>query len=153
MIIDAYEIFAAQKAYNGDLDEACKLLKIYTEQKDWDKCGEFSLLLVDHEPEFCEQKLLEYIGEPIRYEDMLGIIALSWQSYRNEEMVYKWVQKYSDFVNIKYAHLTIAERESMKMKFPLYNMFKERGELDNIEHRFLLKWEQKRYLSHQINAS
>lgn len=146
VLINAVEKFEQRKANNGDTGAVFRLLKLYTERKDWHKCGEYALKIVDRSPGYCERKLLEYIGEEIRYEDMLGIISIYYDETGDYEMSRRWVQKFSDYIDYAYRDLPWLDREQKKTKFELYNSMLECGELDNIEHRFMLKWEEKIYL-------
>lgn len=146
MILNSIEIFEAKRVENGDRDAVFRLLKIYTERKDWDKCAEYALMVMDEGPEYCERKMLEHVGEPIKYEDMIGIIAIYYDEMLDFEMTCKWVQKYSDYIDYAKAHLTQSERTEIKESFAVYNFVKEEGELNKTEHRFMFKWEERLFL-------
>src|SRR5690606_39502326 len=114
----------------------------YTESEDWHKCGDYTMKIVDRSTGYCERKLLEYIGEEIRYEDMLGIISIYYDETGDYEMSRRWVQKYSDYIDYAYRDLPWLDREQKKTKFELYNSMLVCGEMDKIEDRLMLKWEE-----------
>jgi len=145
MLLNAREIFLERQARNGDIEASWELIKYYL-KTDIVKCAEFATIVADLDPEHCEKKLEEYFGEPIAYEDMLGVIIVGHQQAGDWAIAERWVQKLSDYIDIKYDNVSEEEQECKKSELLQYKWMKENGILDKVENRFMLKWELNKYL-------
>lgn len=142
MLIDSNEKFKSLRAFNGDKQAMCEMTDLYSAQDDWIRSMMFLELLIENEPSICETIFLETTGLELSYEDMLRSIGFIYYHDRNDKIKgIKWFQKYFEYLDFKYKNLDTASREKIKQECSMYQWMKSQYLFNQIENRFLLKWE------------
>lgn len=138
MGIDTEFIFKIRKAENGDIDSLCEVIDRYAVMEDWDKAIEYFERLVEFEPKLVEERFVEITGDEVTYPFILEIIGKRHYVNGNEEMTYKWNQKYLDYH--RYLN-TISSEQIHIPSLHLYKYLESVDQLDKAENKFLLRWE------------
>jgi len=145
MWVDFDIIIRTNKAYRGDITAMCEMATYFTLTDDWVNAAKFLELLVENEPDICEKKLYAVHAHQVPYEIMLGLIGQTHAEQENWHIAFRWYQKYLDYMEFKHAS-NKAKWESKKPDDKIYCIMKSNGQLDKIENRFLLKWEQELFI-------
>ena len=148
MLIDAKDQFILKKAFNGCKESMCEMIDKKTDDEDIITACEILERFVENEPNECERLFVEITSEELTYEQMLILIAWNYYHDRdNDEMAFKWFQKYFDYVDFKYAKLSLDEKEEIKRETNMYEYMKNNDLLDRNENSFWLKWEREHFLA------
>lgn len=149
MKVDFDLIYRQNRAYRGDVKSMCELVDYFSACDDWRYTARFFELLVDNQPEICEQEFLKNTGFKVPYEMMLGLIGQYYYENGILEPAYRWFQKYLDYMEFKHSsNKTKWEKE--KLEDQIYKIMETDCELDKIRNRFMLKWEQELFLNSRI---
>jgi len=140
--VDFDVIYRANRSKNGDVKSICELIYYFSSIDEWDEVATYMELLVENDPEFCEQKFKEITGDDLTYERMLGLIGAAYFDDNNFLPAFRWFQKYLDYLEFKNAPSNMVKWQAEKQEMPVYNILKKAGQLNKSCNRFLLKWEQ-----------
>lgn len=142
MLIEGQGYFKIGKALKGDKVAICEVASFFADRDDWDRCIKFLELLEDNPPDYCEKELYKATREKVSYENMLSLIAFTYEEAGNYPAAYRWYQKHLDYMDFKHASRPQSKWHKRKKEERSYKFLNTFDRLDRIENRFMLKWEQ-----------